>query len=417
MKHIKTIASLALASVAMSAAAQSVIIKFKNEEAQTYSSDQIEYIQFSDQAAVDENNLLQEMYIPDPNFREYLNNRVANGSGYLTREEAAAFDKPINLDGVPNIVSLEGIQYFTSVSQLILTARVTIDFSTIPVLENITYFEAFNAKLGDHDYLATFPNVRNMSLYGCNLTGNYTFASQSLMKLDTGGSPGLTGLDVSGCPKMIEVCSTKCNLKTLNIGQCKLQGLYVYENPELAAIDLTYCGPTLSGLTCGTTSITSLDLSKCSDLENLEINNTLLPECPDLSKLTQLQTLRIENNQFTSVDLSKLRSLVDLYAYNCRLTSLDLTNNHNIKMVNAWDNQIETLSLDNNKRIKILSVDNNKLQRIDLTPCDPSVLTMLQARDMATLREVKVWPEFDINNPPEGYQISTGAEFVYEFSE
>lgn len=417
MNILKTSALLALGAIAMQASAQSVVLKLKDETAKIIPADQFEYIQFVEEAPFDENNLLQEAFIPDPVLRQWIMDNVTNGVDYLTADEAAAFTRSLWFEQAKGLVSLEGLQYFSGASQLDINCLTTIDPSTIPVMENITYLNAMSCEMGNFDPIAHFPNVRNLIISNNAIEGELVIASDNIIRLDCGMNANMTRLDLSRCPNIKQVLCTRCGLESINTGTAELSNLYAFDNKPLTSIDLSYCKESLYELTLGNTSISSLDLTGFKELTYLEINDMLLSAMPDISACHNLETLRCENNGFTSLDLTGLRNLSDLYCYGNQIEALDLTPCPYIRQVMAWDNKFKTVDTTACEALGRLCVSGNELSRLDIST--NVYMYYLECYDNPDLKEIKVWSTFNIDDPD--YEmtnyIQEGAKFVYEFSE
>ena len=170
-----------------------------------------------------------------------------------------------------------------------------------------------------------------------------------------------------------------------------LRSLYVQSNKSITSLDLSN-NTELEELDCSGTGIKSLDLSKntkleelnCSstDMESLDLtNNTklLVLECRssslkslDLSKSTGLKELQCSNNNFTELDLRNNTALEKLQCQNgaetaTKLTTLDLSNNVNLKELDLWNNDLTELDLSGNVQLLQLNVSGNPIRTLDVS--------------------------------------------------
>jgi Leucine-rich repeat (LRR) protein len=80
-----------------------------------------------------------------------------------------------------------------------------------------------------------------------------------------------------------------------------------------------------------------------------------------------LWRLSLERNSLTSIDLTSLTSLELLYIDNNELSSIDLSNNSKIIEMNLNFNNLKDIDISNLVELKHLSLDGNQLENIDLT--------------------------------------------------
>ncbi|MCM1532511.1 MAG: hypothetical protein NC114_09610 [Ruminococcus flavefaciens] len=100
----------------------------------------------------------------------------------------------------------------------------------------------------------------------------------------------------------------------------------------LTAISLSLCSlqaqettaPRILGFSCGSSSVTSLDVSGCTALTSLSCSSNQLTEL-DVSKNTALTSLDCERNKLTSLNVSGCSALSSLNCYSNDLTSLDVS--------------------------------------------------------------------------------------------
>ncbi|MCM1531527.1 MAG: leucine-rich repeat domain-containing protein [Ruminococcus flavefaciens] len=112
----------------------------------------------------------------------------------------------------------------------------------------------------------------------------------------------VTSLDVSGCTALTE----------LNCGENQLTELDVSNNTALTSLD------------CHGNNLTSLDVSGCSALTSLDCDGNNLTNL-DVSGCSALTYLYCTYNQLTSLDVSGCSALTYLYCTYNQLTSLDVS--------------------------------------------------------------------------------------------
>lgn len=127
------------------------------------------------------------------------------------------------------------------------------------------------------------------------------------------------------------------------------------DGAQVLSLDVTKA-TALKDLTANTNKLTSIDLTKNTELTKLTI-----------SKCTQLTTLDITNNLLTAIDITKNQALQTLRIGQNKLTGdLDLSTNPTIKLVYAQTNELASVKIGNNTASKpTFSFNENKLTSFD----------------------------------------------------
>lgn len=183
----------------------------------------------------------------------------------------------------------------------------------------------------------------------------------------------LTSVNLHGCVALDELIASMCaNLTSLDISGCPaITALYVHEDKSLGNFDFSAQKASLVYLNVGNTGRTELDLSGCTNLEELEFPSNPLEADPDLSDCTKLTWLRAESCGLKGIDVSKLTKLSEFYCYDNSLERLDISHN--------------------NQLVRLICNDN-------------------------AMSEIKVWRSCNLINPPFEYTKDDNAHFVYEFA-
>ena len=199
---------------------------------------------------------VNEDFFPDEAFRSYINSYCdSNQSGILSRDEIARVDD-MYLDD-PEIVSLEGLRYFTALTELTLS-----DLSALTELD-LSDCEGLTSICCSRCGLTSLDVSGNAALTGLTCWGN------QLAELDVTHNPLLAALSCSENLLTALDLSHNTALETLDCGDNALAEIDV---TALAALTSFDCGgnpissldlsgnPLLSYLTCSDTSIRRLDL-------------------------------------------------------------------------------------------------------------------------------------------------------------
>lgn len=114
----------------------------------------------------------------------------------------------------------------------------------------------------------------------------------------------------------------------------------------------------LKSLTCSNNQLTSLDISKNTQLKWLSCSENQLTSL-DVSENTALIELLCSDNQLTTLDVSKNTLLEGLDCYSNQLTTLDLSKNIGLKIIGCIKNQLTTLDVSKNTVLVYLYCTSN----------------------------------------------------------
>ena len=275
--------------------------------------------------------------IPDANFKAYL---VANfdkdGDKEISLNESAAVT---TIDcSSKSIASLEGIQYFTSLTFLNCDRN---RLKSLDVGKNtaLTLFECSENQLTSLDV------SKSTSLTFLNCYSN------QLTNLDVGKNTALTYIDCSNNQLTNLDVSNSTSLTELNCYSNQLTNLDVGKNTALTHINCSYNQLTnlnvsnstsLTELNCHSNQITSLDVSKNTALKSLVIEGSKLTIL-DVSKNTALTWLNCNSNRLTSLDISKNTALTSLGCSSNQLTNLDVSSNTALSTLSCYGNRLTSL--------------------------------------------------------------------------
>lgn len=165
-------------------------------------------------------------------------------------------------------------------------------------------------------------------------------------------------------------------LATLECYGTGITSLDLSKNTELTKLDCSYNSigtldlsnnTKLFSLTCYNCELTSLDLSKNTELEEAVVKNNSLSAIT-LTNNTKLMLLDVQNNpQLGSLDVSMLTELQELQCANNGLTTLDVSHNLQLVRLTCLNNKLTTLDLSNNTKLERLFCNDNQLDPIDLS--------------------------------------------------
>ena len=361
--------------------------------------------------------MLTAIPIADANFKAYL---VANfdtdGDGEISSSEAKQVTT-INVN-TDNIYSLDGIEYFTSLTQLTCNGtaewdsnsnsfiskgsltKIDLSKNTQLLVLDCGHNQLTQLDLSNNTQL-NFLNSQNNPLTNLNLSNNKELSTlccikNQLAELDLSNNTQLTNLVCIGNQLTQLDLSNKIYLMTLECYDNSLTELDLSNNPQLvrltcqnnqlAQLDLSN-NSSLEHIECNDNQLTTLDVSNNPVLSELICKNNLLTQlnidnCPELTLLycennniseldlttnTNLSLFICSNNSLTSLDLSNATNLNALYCATNRLTSLDLSLNTQLSNLICAENQLTQLDLSNNIKLFNLSCSSNQLTQLDIS--------------------------------------------------
>lgn len=456
------LALMTIAGIATYAHAQTTYnmnVRLNDGTVVTYAADDVAEVTFEE--AQEPFNILTEEHIPDANLRSYIQTEIANGAETYTNIHAAAYTGTINLKG-KQIYNLQGIEFFTNLQELncsglnlqsldvsaLTNLRVldcskckylpTINLGQNDVLEDLNISDCTklkgydltqlpsslkSLKMSSMDYesipFSQFPNLEILDANMNNLTELDLQGHTSIKEIAL-SSNNLTTVNLNGCSNLkYLLVSYNSDLSSLNIDGCNnIENLYIHRT-KIVDVDLAPFSATLKELNVSHNGLTSLDVSQCTELTYLECQSNNLTQAMSFNNNTKLQELRIEENHIPSVDLTNCNELITLNCYSMdELTELILPEDQShMTLLNAFSiPNVTSLNIGNMSSIAYLNVYVTGLTRIDISQCNKNAINIfLQYND--SLRQVKVWSDFDIDNPPTNVWIDDTAEYVYDFTD
>lgn len=375
----------------------------KNEAGQGEFSDEVQ-VDFS---LVTDANLLTEKYVPDEAFRTWLNENLAEGSGYYALSDAAAYDGEMDLDFQHEIKSLEGIEYFPKLKKLKCDDIISLtSIEPILSLSELEYLMITFSKCSEFNLtpLTQLKEAYIMANSSCQSDG-LKVAGMSNLKYLTCNSNNLTTLDMSGCTALEELICSYNSLTEESLimpETAPLSVLSVHTNADLAHMDLSRFCSTLTFLNVGGTAFKELDLTGMTQLEDLDIEECGMSasSLTGLSNCTNLKYLRIDYNDFDVLDVSTLPNLEMLRCDFNKLTTMDLSNNSKLMELSFQGNELSEITFTNLSQCWYINLSQNALSKVDLTLCPALEQFFCNGNKLkeldGTLVEIKISEEYDI---------------------
>ena len=263
----------------------------------------------------------------------------ANDDGEIQQSEALQV-KELYINN-SNILSLEGIQYFTNLNILQCDDN---DLITL----NLSSNTALTSLRCDYNNLTSLNISNNAALTSLKCNNNL-----------------LTSLNVSNNTALISLWCNSNQLTSLNVSYNNaLTELHCSFN-QLTSLNVSN-NSALTTLSCGLTALTTLDVSSNIALTKLFCQGNQLTSL-NVSNNTALTILDCYGNQLSNLNINSNTSLTHLYCYSNQLTYLNVSNNTALSELYCHLNQITTLNLSSNTLLTKLTCKNNPLTSLDVS--------------------------------------------------
>ncbi|MDR2891074.1 MAG: Ig-like domain-containing protein [Alistipes sp.] len=271
-------------------------------------------------------NVLDE--IADPIFKAYCVAQLPqwdrDEDGRLSADEADAVTEiwVNNAASDDKIASMEGVEYFTGLSELTCGGNELTEID-LSALAELTYLAVNNNKLEELDLSA---NTKLQTVY--------CFANL-LEEIDLSMLPDLVALDANTNRLTAIDVESNPELDRLELFNNRLDGIDVIRNPKLTRLCVNNCGlteidlsgnPKLNTLWVHENDLDELDLSACTVLEYLFCADNNLTQL-DVSQMTSLQRLHMANNRIATVDVSRSPKLSEFHCTGNLLATVDISKN------------------------------------------------------------------------------------------
>lgn len=341
--------------------------------------------------------VVDEANFPDAIFREYVkNNFDSDQDNTLSLSELQGITI-ININSQPQLISLQGIEHFTELTELYCTSS---GITALDVSKN-TKLKVLNC---DGNQLTSLDLSKNTVLDDLDCPSNK-----------------LTSLIL---PKSIgEVNCSNNQLTSVDLSNQTRIYNFQCDNNLLTTLDLSVA-TSFSSVSCASNRLTDINLGQSPWLSTLNISNNQLTEI-NFGNQPYLSTLRVAQNQLTSLDLSGLPKLLTLDCYENQLTSMDTSNNPRLANYDCSKNKLTSLGdLSKNRFNKLMcqvnqlgngSLDGLELRYINTISIQDNCFTEL---DLTGIPAGKLWlnPGGRPQNPKERAPItrSTTTEGAYE---
>jgi len=235
--------------------------------------------------------------------------------------------------------------------------------------KNLEYIELHHNDVLKEVDVRDLPELRKLIVdHNPQVTVIHTEGSPKLDKLNAMNDKGVTSIPgLSENPQLAEFYADEIKLESIDFSHNpKLKEIQINNSRTLKnIIGLNAAGANLLKLRLHTTSITSLDISKNTSLEQLMLKDSKIASL-NVSNNTKLKELLLERTPIASLDVSRNTELEKLYTEKTQLTQLDIRANTKLKELKSSLCPITTFVLGDNTALEHLDISACKLSTIDI---------------------------------------------------
>lgn len=294
------------------------------------------------------------IYVPDAGFKKYLLGEFdTDGDGEISFSEAEAVEKIDVSASLTSIKSLEGIEYFTNLTEL------DCSYNHIESLDLRSNKKLTKVNAAQND-------LTSLQLEGCTALTWLDCSSNDLTVLDVSSLENMNHLNVSDNRLVFLNLSKNTALETLDCSNNSLKELNVSNNRVLtflhcggnaiAGLNLRY-NTALTTLDCSSNPITLLDLDACTELANLNCSGNALRSL--LLSNTEIQTLDCSGNSIYNVDVSACTGMQTFDCSSNELTNLDVSKCASLVSLDCSDNHLSSINVSANQSLTTLNCSGN----------------------------------------------------------
>ena len=365
----------------------------------------------------------QEPYDIDKNFadaiREWYTGTTTPAPTPITKEFMEArgvlYMEGTNKAEKKKLTSLKGLEFATNLTQLYCEDNLltSLDVTKCPKLNTLhcfnnkiagtldvsshkllSYFYCYNNKITDFGNSVPLGSFDRLYCQDNQLTSLDVSSSSSLTDLKCGGNPltslimpiQLRKLDVSNAPDLKDLnLKDFWDLEELNCSGNQIENLSMN---GVLGLDR------LKKLVCSNNLLSSLDLSKCTALEELDCDNNLLTT---VGFVKTLKKISINNNKMSTIDLRSHSKLEELYCSNSQVSKLYLDVTTSLRVLNCSSNELKELDVSASRDLTTLDCNNNQLTALNVSRnsnltklyCSGNKLSALNVGSNLNLTELK----------------------------
>lgn len=372
---------------------------------------------------------IEERSFPDENFRLYLASHDY-GKDYIISDAEIKSITYMNIDS-KNVVSLQGIEYFTALESLWLFGN---SINSLDVSQNASLTELY----------CNYNNLTKLNVTGCNALEILCCNRNKLTQIDVSGCPSLKTLrcdqnQIKGAAMDALIASLPTvssgelwvtfnegeenEITTIQIAAAKKKGWTAKYNDgtkwqEYAAGDIAINEDNfpdenfrnwILSQSFGEDHI--LTENEITNITRMDVRNSDIHLLKGIECFTALTYLCCTGNYLSSLDLTKNTNLQILLCSNNNLIQLDLSKNTELTNITCYNNLLTSLDVTGLTKLNKLDCYNNKLTSLNVTGCTALTSLLLYQNNIsgdnmdsfiATLPNVNSGNMCVINNEGEG---------------
>ncbi|WP_010182605.1 DUF7619 domain-containing protein [Aquimarina agarilytica] len=330
----------------------------------------------------------RKIQFQDSNFKQALLDHIPkidmDGDLDIDVDEAKLITKIKITSGVnPKVIAIGEIKYFESLevlhieNQLIRFADLSqnLALKELNLINNNRSFSQINIEKNVNLEVLRLQGMDFFPPYKLNVSSNINLKTlqinnTDMYQLDLSKNLILENLDISNNEvRGYFRLRNLTKLKTVDISNNEIGRLLVLNCTALNTLNVDNNSSRLRDLTIiqvfGGTLLNTIDVSSLSKLSLLEVENSNISTI-DLSYNLELNSLNLNNNKISSIDLTLNKKLSRLELVNNNLTEIDISKNTRLLTVLLESNNLKTLDLTKNERLEILNVSRNKLSELNV---------------------------------------------------
>ena len=152
-------------------------------------------------------------------------------------------------------------------------------------------------------------------------------------------------------------------MSAIDISNAPALALLQADDNELKELDVK-ANPLLTGIYASFNHISSIDLSKNTAMRVLSMFNNGLSGTLDLSRMKNLSSIDIDNNNVESLLLPATNTLVSISCINNKLSAIDVAGRGGLRTMNITGNAVETLDLSGLSALEDLYAAENAITEV-----------------------------------------------------
>ena len=333
-----------------------------------------------------------ENNFPDDNFRAYLLNQSYGKDGVITDAEINSVTY-MNIDS-KNVVSLQGIEYFTALEFLWLFGN---SISSLDVSKNTNLTELY----------CNYNNLTQLNVTGCNALKILCCNRNKLTQIDVSGCTSLQTLRcdqnqiigsamdalIAGLPTYsggelwVTFNEGEGNVITATqIADAKKKGWTAKYNDGTKWQEYAEQEPIAEGIAINEDNFPDevfrnrilsasygedgiLTEEEIASITRMNVRNSDIHILKGIEYFTALTYLCCAGNYLSSLDLTKNTNLQILLCSNNNLIRLDVSKNTELTNITCYNNLLTSLDVTGLTKLNKLDCYNNKLTSLNVTGC------------------------------------------------